>query len=127
MEKLIAAAKKENWGFVDKQIPYFANDPNAIKWAKDKGLVDEDSNVRDLAASLLEKTSNLDERTETKLYGLMSRYKSYAGFRAACALASHDWQEKASEVRAVLKKAAKDANVGNIAKRYLQSYGKKNA
>tara|TARA_Y100000310_G_scaffold122529_1_gene121230 strand:- start:2420 stop:2794 length:375 start_codon:yes stop_codon:yes gene_type:complete len=121
IEELIKAAKEENWDLVDSEILEVANDPRFIDWAKEKGLSDDDENVRDLAVSLLEKTNDLDEPTMRILYSLMFKdSNTYVRFRSAFALKKHGYEKHPQEVIAVLRQAAQDIDTKNIAEGYLK-------
>mgnify|MGYP001572348158 CR=1 FL=1 len=121
IEQLIQAAKEEKGDFIDSNIPKISNDPKFISWAKDKGLNDKNEKVRDLAVSLLEKTNVLDEETKERLYSLMSDDpNSYVRFRSAFALTRHKYAKHPQEVIDVLKQAAQDSDVKEIAEDYLK-------
>ena len=81
-------------------------------------------NVRDLAASILEKTEVLTPAMKEKLYYVMKDDSNrFARFRAACAIAAHDSKYHAAEVKAVLVDIAKkDKEVSDIAGGYLKKY-----
>ena len=120
IERLIKAAKKGDWRFIDLKISQVSNDPEFVRWAKEKGLYEENENIRDLAVSLLEKTERLDEETKEKLYSLMSRDPSvYVRFRSAFALTNHDYDKHPQEIINVLKQATQDPEVKEIAENYL--------
>jgi hypothetical protein len=123
LDDLINAAKKEDWGLVDKTIPEICNKKTYVEWAYKKGLKHTDDNVRDLAASILEKTRTLNPEMKTRLYYVMKDDSNfYAKFRAACALAAHAPEYHAMEVKNVLKKAEEDKGIKDIAKGYLKKY-----
>jgi hypothetical protein len=117
MEKLRQAAVKEDWEFIDSKIPEICNDPSAIASAK-KWLFDQDGNVRDLAASILEKTNQDINPMKTKLYAIIKADPHpYARFRSACALAAHG--EKTNVIKTTLSEFKEDPDVADIAKQYL--------
>jgi len=123
IEKLIEAAKTEDWDFIDGQIPSIANDPEYLRWAIQKGIRDEDGNVRDLAASILEKTETLPSDSVALLYDKMKKDSNpYVKFRSAFALAGHGVRDHHDDVVQVLKEAQRDPEVAEIAGRYLENY-----
>ncbi|MBU0466109.1 MAG: hypothetical protein KJ718_00080 [Nanoarchaeota archaeon] len=123
IEKLIDAAKKEDWETVDEQLPEVCEDPSVVSWAYNEGIKDDDGNIRDLAVSLLEKApiseSEFDDMRET-VYGLMtSDLNKYVKFRAAFALAAHGVGSHKAEVEQLLHEAEKDNEIAKIARGYL--------
>lgn len=124
IDALIEAAKKEDWGKLDKNIPKICNNKSIINWACKKGLNDGNGNVRDLAASILEKTSNsLTWEIKEKLYSHMKKDdNAYVRYRSSFALAAHDPSFHKEEVKDVLEKAKKDPDVSQFAESYLKQY-----
>lgn len=121
IDLLIQAAKAERWNVIDKIIPEECDKEEVIVWASTKGLEDNNGNVRDLAAIILEKTKTLDRTMKTKLLALMkSDPNPFVRFRSAFALAGHDPGFHKSEVLSVLNEAAKNEEIAGIAKRYLR-------
>ena len=118
-EDLINAAKENRWDFVDEHIAVLANDEGVTAWALNEGLEDADGNVRDLAASVLEKSpASLPEATKTKLLQLMTDDANpYVRFRSAFALYVRG--ERSPEVITKMQEAEKDSDVSGIAKDYL--------
>ena len=128
IERLIEAARKEDWDFVDGEIPKVASDSQVISWAIETGIKDENDNVRDLAVSILEKSEIDPQRfshAEQVLYHLMRRDKHpYVRYRSAFALASHGSNRNREEVVGVLKEATRDPDTKEIAEGYLETYKK---
>ena len=89
---LKVAAWLGQWKFVDTFIGEAIN-PVGIGWAKEEGLFKKNANLRDLAASILEKESSerrFDEVTERNLLIRAREDPSEAvRFRAICALWTH--------------------------------------
>lgn len=119
LEELINAARSEQWDFVDEHISAVANEADVLTWALGVGLEDADGNVRDLAASILEKSSTaLPEALHDKLLQLMEKDSNpYAQFRSAFALYVRG--ERSPEVVAKMKEATNDPATADIAKGYL--------
>ena len=124
IDALIEAAKKEDWEEVDKSILDVCNNESIIAWAFRKGLNDGNENVRDLAASILEKTNSiLTGEIKEKLYSSMKKDSNpYVRFRSCFALAAHDPSFRKKDVKAVLQKAKKDPDVSQSAESYLEQY-----
>jgi len=123
LTELIEAARKEDWDLVDEKIPELVKDPSVVNWAYDSGIDDEDGNVRDFAASILEKAriskERFDDMRET-IYGHMgSDSNKYVRFRSAFALAAHGVGSHRDEVERVLHEAEKDEDTADIARGYL--------
>ncbi|MBU4284605.1 MAG: hypothetical protein KJ968_05860, partial [Nanoarchaeota archaeon] len=114
----------EDWKIVDKSIPKVCNNKSIIGWAFREGLNDGNENVRDLAASILEKTSSsLTKEIKEKLYSRMKKDdNSYVRYRSSFALAAHDPSFHEKDVKAVLQKAKKDPDVSQFAESYLKQY-----
>jgi hypothetical protein len=121
LDSVIRAAKEEKWDVVDQQIPDICNDAAAITWASTQGLRDDDGNVRDLAASILEKTTApLEPGIKRQLlHHMKTDGNPYVRFRSAFALTGHDPKYHKTEVAVVLREAEKDSATGEIAKTYL--------
>ena len=123
IEKLVKAAKEKEWEVVDKEIPNVCNDRTTVSWAYDKGIYDEDDNVRDLAVSILEKSRILVTRFDIMrptIHRLMKiDHNNYVRYRAAFTLAAHGAGEFKKEVEQVLHEAEEDPDVSEIAKQYL--------
>ena len=127
MEDIIDAARKEEWDLVDRRIPEVCNDSEAQEIAI-KLLGDSNANLRDLGASILAKSTKLPTPTRTKpiLQRVMEGDSNpYARYRAAFALAGHHPGRYRPKVIEVLKEAAQDKDVGQIAKDYLRRLDKK--
>ncbi len=123
-EDLRMAAEKEEWDFVDANIPKVVARKDAIDWALHEAIKSANVNVRDLGASMIGKakiSSNVFAKMRPSLFGLLERdADNYAGFRAACALAEHGPDKYLSDVRKTLQRFSKDKDVGGIAREYLQ-------
>lgn len=119
LEDLIDAARAERWDFVDENIAGVAGDANVVAWASGGGLEDADGNVRDLAASILEKSSaELSGPIKDKLRELMGNDENqYVQFRSAFALYVRG--ERSPDVIAKLDEAGRDPATADIAKGYL--------
>ena len=123
IRSLIREAKAEKWEFVDKAIPQIINDPKYSTWAFQKGIHSSSINVRDLGASILEKADIPESRFEVMrpdLANLARKDSSYAGFRAACALAAHGPGEYTDLVLKTLRKFTKDQEIKDIAINYIR-------
>ncbi len=132
-EELIAAAVRKDWTAVDAAIATgIADDPEYLKLAAGK-LEHEDANVRDLAVSLYEKTSNnLGDRLKYRLSVRMETDDNrFVRYRAAFALFNHrdrsidkpllpDIGRSPTVIRLIREAAAdEDAEVSAIAQDYL--------
>ena|SRR3989344_789627 len=117
IEELVALARAENWSEVDARILAVCNNSPVQGWAY-AALESDEHNLRDLAASILEKAQQWEFRvSELVRTALQNEQHPYAKFRMACALAAHGY--KSDTVVLTLKEAPKD--VQEIAKRYLSS------
>lgn len=120
LNEIKAMAANEDWDGVDTVIGSAANDPSFLVWAEG-GLEDEDGNLRDLAASLFEKTDTplSPGVTETLLSHVRHDDNPYASFRSAFAL--YRAGNRSPEVIKKLHEALEDEDVADIAKEYLSS------
>jgi len=123
LKKLMNAAEKEDWDYVDKKILKAVKNPEVVEWAFERGLENPDKNVRDLAATILEKAKISTDKfgsMRKKLYQVMaSDINPYARFRSAFALAEHGAGEYKKEVVATLREAQRDDTVRGLASKYL--------
>lgn len=118
--KLASNATDEDWKKIDNKVPYVCEKSRVRNWAYQKGLYDTNPNIRDLAASILEKAKwPIDDETMIthNLAGaFMLEKHPYAKFRMACALYSHG--DRNVEVLDALKNSPED--VKDIAQKYLE-------
>ena len=119
--KLVEAAKNDDWNSVDAQIQSAVN-KEGVAWACGIGLLDESPQVRDLAASILEKANPtefpLHDLARAKLHALLkSDENQYVRYRSAFALWTRHVRD--DEVMRTMHQAALDRDVGEIAKEYF--------
>lgn len=124
LKQLIKLAKEEDWDKIDQEIPKIASSQPYIDWAKEKGIKDEDGNVRDFAVSILEK-SELNPKEfkdiEDNLYNLMETDENpYVKYRSAFALVSHGSLKDKEKLLGVLRSAQRDPDTKDIAENYLE-------
>ena len=117
------AARIEDWDSVDLSIPVIARDPRFYEWAFKEGMEEINVDVRDLAASIIEK-SDIEAREFSRMRDALfvhmtSDENKYVRFRLAFALAKHGSGEYKRQVVDVLKEASTDKDVKEIANRYL--------
>jgi len=121
--ELRAAAVKEDWDAVDLALPGMCDLPDTLEWAV-SGLDHENPNLRDLAASVFEKSSlpPASDVTERLLQHMERDDNPYARFRSAFALFRHG--NRSPEVLAKLRQALEDEDVADIAQSYLDQLEK---
>ena len=118
LTNLRTAAIREDWDFVDAHLAGAANDPGVLDWSTQQGLTAKDGNLRDLAVSFLEKsTDELRPETTKRLHELFVDENPYVGFRSAFALFAHG--DRSAEVIAKIHEAILDEDVKEIAEGYL--------
>lgn len=119
LEGLIDAAKAEDWGTVDENLPKMADKPGVISWSSEKGLDDEDENIKDLSVSIWEAASEeMPEEIGAKLKEMMVNDEGvYVRFRSAFALFKHG--NRNPGVIEKIKEALEDKDVKEIAEGYL--------
>lgn len=120
LEELQDAARREDWDAVDTSLSAGEIEEYEI-WAVANGMEDEDPNVRDLAVSILERSSQpLKPKVCDKLVSLMGNDSNpYVQFRSAFALFSHGVRSKG--VMSTLHAALADDDTAEIAQGYLDS------
>ncbi len=119
---LVDHAKREDWDYVDEQVDQLKDNSAIIKWAYEHGLADPNGNVRDLAATICEKSQlSIDNKKRDRLGANLSDTWPYAAFRAACALAAHGPGSYKGDVIITLKRflVDDDTSVKDRASRYL--------
>lgn len=118
LDELRAMAANQDWEAVDSVIGLVSNSPAALSWAQG-GLDDEDGNLRDLAASLLEASdTELSARViESLLRHVKHDENPAVSYRSAFAL--YRAGNRSSEVIRKLHEALADEDVADIAKGYL--------
>lgn len=118
-DDLKAAAQKEDWETVDGQVESFCDQPDVIEWALGDGLKDEDGNLRDLAATLIQQSDcKLEEEDRTTLMERLENDENpYVKFRAAFALFAHG--DRSEQTINKIQEAAQDEDVEEIARGYL--------
>lgn len=117
LKDLCEAALREDWDTVDTSLSAAGNEEYQA-WATNSGLEDKDPNLRDLAVSILERSSQpLEAGIVDKLTTLMKTDENpYVRFRSAFALCGHDL--RSDEVEAVRLAAESDPDVADIARAY---------
>lgn len=121
---LLAAAHKEEWEKVDDNISKFCDDPVIIRWALTIGISNGDGNLRDLAVSIIEKSScKLDEQNILDLLQKLDQDENpYVRFRSAFALFTHG--DKSEKVIKKIREAMQNNAVKEIAEGYLSQVDK---
>ena len=119
LEQLIESAQKENWGFVDDHINNSHLSGEPIIWALNIGLHNEDQNIRDLAATLLDiSDEEIDQKNIEKLEKIMVE-DSYHIVRYRIAIALYKRGNRNSVVEQMIQEAKDDPDVGKLAISYL--------
>lgn len=126
IQRLEKAAREGNWDYVDATIPKLVGDRKYAHWAFENEIQSPEENIRDLGASIIEKTSLPEEEFAPMRDGLadlmLNRGVKYDKFRAACALAAHQPGRHGDAVRRVLGEFQKDPDVKDIAVKYLKKF-----
>lgn len=119
IDRLIAAASDEDWELVDKALSDEGDVDRYLGWASSVGLLSNDPNLRDLAASIYGKSdAELSEHVENALRGMMAADENiYARYRAAFALFGRG--DRSKEVVETITQATSDEDVSDVANAYL--------
>lgn len=119
-KELIEAARKEDWDFVDGNINESHLTRTQINWALDMGLGDEDKNIRDLAATLLDKSDeSLNPEEVQKLENIMTE-DSYHIVQYRIAIALYKRGNRNPLVVQMMKDAREDPDVGELACSFIE-------
>ncbi|MFH0804103.1 MAG: hypothetical protein V1896_00690 [Candidatus Zambryskibacteria bacterium] len=118
-EQLVEAAKNNDWGFVDENINESHLSYEYTVWAIKDGLLDKDRNVRDLAATILDKSNEqLDPEDAKEVERIMLRETYHIViYRLAIALYKRGIRNTAIE--RLMSEAKDDPDVGDLAKSFL--------
>lgn len=129
IQDLVDAAVQQRWEYVDSRIPQLCHSiPSAkpyVAWAHETGLEDKRDDVRDLGATIIQKSPILKQRfhgMKEKIYMKMdSDTHFYVQFRLACAFVEHDPEPYESDIIEILQRATTDDDeeVVEEAKRYI--------
>ena len=121
LEKLQAAARREDWAFVDENIGNGHTDEGNT-WALGPGLDDANPNLRDLAATILcGYAFPFDAKTRQKMYRLMETDTNvFVRYRLAFALVVGG--DRSELVRKTIEQARQDKEIGKIAEEYWNRY-----
>ncbi len=119
LARLQELALAENWDAADALIDEGCRDEAVMTWAGSIGVSSPDYQLRDLAVSLFERSSDpLPPGIEGRLETLMHTDENqYVQFRAAFALFTHG--VRTDDVVSMLRDALGDPDVAEIAKGYL--------
>jgi hypothetical protein len=118
LNQLIEAAKIEDWSFVDGNINGYHLEGEPFEWAMNAGLTDADKNVRDLAATLLDKSDEtIDTETTTKLLKTMAD-DDHNIVRYRLAIALYKRGDRSPSVIKMMQEAKNDPDVGELASSY---------
>jgi hypothetical protein len=130
VSELTQLAEQGKWEEIDSILPSRSNNQEVFSWAKEN-LFHENSEMRDLAASVLE--SSAVELTDDDIHTLVTLMRTvdeknpYPTFRAACALSKRLNHEAIDdslqrEIKNTIGLYLDDADVSEIAQKYLNDY-----
>lgn len=126
IKNLVKAAKEEEWDYVDSKLPTVKDYKQLVEWSFNKGIHDEDKNIRDLGISIIEKADIPEKefmKMRPQIFKLMiSDPNPYVRFRSAFALSAHGAGGYSRHVKQALQEAEKDKDVRKIAKQYLKKF-----
>ncbi len=116
-DDMIRAALRDDWEFVDANIREHISFKD-VCWAIGKGLASTDYNVRDLAATILDETDttigqNIRPALETQMKDDPHRI-----VRLRLAIALWKNNHRSDAVKAMMKDALEDPDVGAVAKKW---------
>jgi hypothetical protein len=111
------AAKRGLWDFVDANLEPFL-DKARFEWALEM-LKDQNRNTRDLAATILNRTTfTLSDAEQKVLIEQMSDLREYHIVRYRLAVALCQRGNRDPQVLAVMEEAYKDPDVGELARKF---------
>jgi hypothetical protein len=115
-DSMLEHAKQEDWPFVDARMEEFAKLMKNVTWAMRTGLRDKDQNVRDLAATILDRSDCpiLQKNCQSLEFQMQGDGYHIVRFRLAIALWKRNYRPKT--VEAMMRNAMSDPDVGEAAK-----------
>lgn len=120
LHELIEAAVREDWVVVDRRIKE-ALTPAGMKWAVEEGIVHENPHVRDLAATMFQKSDMPlgDSLKDTLLRRMKEDESVYVQYRLAMAL----WKHKVRPplVESLMREAMEDDEIAREARVVYES------
>ena len=127
LTELAKSNQDGDWEIIDGKLDNYSDEEEFLKWSKEN-LNNEDSGLRDLAASILERSKHdLGDSDVDNLISLMNENDEknpYPSFRAACALAIRCKEKRVEKItKDVIDKLelfVQDDSVSEIAKKYLE-------
>ena len=119
LEQLIKAARKEDWSFVDGHINNSHLTGEPINWALSAGLAHEDQNIRDLAATLLDRSDEPFNPTDIENLKRIMADDPYHIVRYRVAIALYKRGSRNPAVEQMMLEAENDPDVGGLASSYL--------
>ena len=120
LRQLIDAAQNEDWDFVDGNINISHLTGEPIVWALKDGLVDQDQNIRDLAATLLDKSDEEINIDDIKRLEDIMTSDSYHIVQYRIAIALYKRGDRNQSVLQKMQSAKNDPDVGELANSYLE-------
>jgi|SRR5579872_1278900 len=119
VDALKQAAEQGDWVLIDSVIPQIVSNQEFLNWSLREGLQDINSDIRDLAVSILEKSNiQLDGQTVERLKKIMFEDENiHVRNRASFTLFSHN--VRTEQVIKALHLALSDPEVSAIAQNYI--------
>jgi hypothetical protein len=118
-EDLLDAVKIGDLDYVDRAIEAFDIAIEIIDWALEEGLLDDDDNIRDFAATLLDDSEVILTKSDMeKIKNIMAKDK-YLIVQFRLAVALYKAGDESSEVEEMMQRAKDDPDVGELAQNYL--------
>jgi hypothetical protein len=119
-EEIIGAARREEWALVNNYINGSIINNEQINWVLDIGIFDENQNIRNLAATLLDKSDiPLDLVDVENLENVMASDPSnIVRYKIAIALYKRG-NKNSSAVEQTMTEARNDPDVGELANYYI--------
>jgi len=119
-ERLVEAAKNEDWDFVDGNINESHLTREQVDWVLQKGIYDEDQNVRDLAATILDRSDESLSQEEAEKVEKVMAEDSYHIVKYRLTIALYKRGYKTPIVEKMMSESKEDPDVGGLAKNFLK-------
>ncbi len=118
--ELIGAARMEEWDIVDKNLEGYNFSDEDMSWAIGIGLFDKDQNIRDLAATILDKSDIEISPEEAKALQRIMVGDPYHIVKYRLAIALFKRNYKTVAVKHMMDKAKDDPDVGGLVRSYSE-------
>ncbi|MEK7108857.1 MAG: hypothetical protein AAB919_00270 [Patescibacteria group bacterium] len=121
LQDFIERAKREDWPWVDANLTNELITPDWIYWVRRKGWMDDNDNVRDLAATIMMVSDTEINQIDQAWFEAWMSEDDFEVVRYRLAVALYKRGNRYDEVTAMFDEACKHAEIGPIALKYKEA------